>query len=468
MKNENKIQASMFKEVRDKRAIEKAHLYGQQYLDRAFERNVYPTTEALEDLKHFEEDLPSRPTEASAVIEFLNTHGSLATTAQIGGRYFGFVNGGVVPAALAAKMLATFWDQNAAMHVMSPVSSKLETIVERWLQQVLGLPDRMVAGLVGGSTAANFCGLAAGRYRLLKRQNWDVNEKGLFDAPKLRIVLGRDAHASVLKVLGLLGFGRENFEWVDVDEQGRIIPELIPALDSRSILILQAGHVNSGAFDLFNEICSKAKSANAWIHVDGAFGLWAAAVKQLRHLTQGIEDANSLAVDCHKTLNTPYDSGIVLCNDEDAIISVMQSSGSYFVLGGGRDNMMYGLDMSQRARAVEVWAALKSLGKEGVNEMVYGLHERALQFANEIQGIPGFEVLNDVVFNQVLVRCESDELSIKTTERIQELRECWVGGSIWHGRKVIRVCVCSWATTESDITRSVTSFQQALHDVKKR
>lgn len=467
MKSVNSIQSKMYTDVHDRSLFETAQHLGQDYLETIFDRNVFPSEKALNDLKHFDEKLPSESTDANEVIHFLNTYGAPATVATLGARYFGFVSGSAVPAGLAAKNLATFWDQSPAMHVLSPIGSKLEAVVEVWLKDLFRLPEKTVAGFVSGTSSANFCGLAAARYRLLSNLNWDVNSKGLFNAPKIRIVTGKHAHSTVLKAISLLGFGTENIEWVDVDDQGRVIPERIPELDSRTILILQAGNVNSGSFDNFNIICKKANKANAWVHIDGAFGLWAAAVEKLNHLTQGIERANSWAVDGHKTLNTPYDNGIVMCADEEAIRSALHMAGSYIVTSEQRDGMFYTPEMSRRARVIELWATLKYLGKIGVDEMIYEMHQSALQFAAALKEIDGFTILNDVVFNQVLLQCETDTLTLKTMEHVQQMRECWAGGSLWNGRKVIRISICSWATTSEDISRSVNSFEQALLLAKK-
>jgi len=464
MKIANPIQESMFREMREKSIFEQAQTYAFQYLEQVFERNVYPTEAALSNLQFFEEPMPKEPAEAAGVIALLNQYGAPATTAMLGGRYFGFVNGSSVPAGLAAKNLATYWDQNTAMQVISPVAAKLEHVVEKWLKELFGLPDSTVAGFVSGTSSANFCGLAAARYRLLKRMGWDINEQGLFDAPKIRIVTGKQAHSTVMKAIGLLGFGKNNVEWVEVDDQGRIRPELMPALDDRTLVILQAGNVNSGAFDAFDEICDKANQANAWVHIDGAFGLWAAAVSELKYLTKGIHKASSWATDGHKTLNTPYDCGVVLCEDKEALVSALHMTGSYIILGEERDGMLYTPEMSRRARIIELWATMKYLGKTGIDQMVYGMHQRALEFAEALRKIEGFEVLNEVVFNQILVQCKSDEMTAKTMQRIQELRECWVGGSTWFGRKVIRISVCSWATTPEDIRRSAASFERALRE----
>ena len=465
MNKESNIQKSMLLELKDKSIFEQAQKYAYEYLDTVFDRNVYPSESALKDLTHFDEKLPDDPAQANQVLELLNQYGSPATVTALGGRYFGFVTGSAVPVGIAAKSLATYWDQNSAMHVLSPLSSKLESVVESWLKEIFNLPSQTVAGFVSGTSMANFCGLAAARYRVLKNLNWDINTKGLFHAPAIRIVTGKQAHSTVHKAIGLLGFGKDNVEWVDVDDQGRIIPEWIPPLDNSTILILQAGNVNTGSFDPFDKIMQKANAANAWVHIDGAFGLWAGAVKELRHLTKDIEKANSWAVDGHKTLNTPYDNGIVMCNDNEAIVSALHMTGSYIVVSDQRDGMYYTPEMSRRARIIELWAVMRYLGKNGIAQMVNGLHKRAVQFHDELSNIKGFELLNDIVFNQVLVRCDTDELTEKTLKRIQDLRECWVGGSMWEGRKVIRISVCSWATTEEDVTRSVKSFEKALKEI---
>ena len=353
------------------------------------------------------------------------------------------------------------------MHIMSPITSMLETVVEGWLRDLFNLPPDTVASYVRGTSAANLCGLAAARYRLLERQGWDLNVQGVFGAPKLRIVTSQQSHSAVLKAVMMLGFGTGNIEWVDVDSQGRIIPEAMPELDDRTIVILQAGNVNSGSFDPFTEICQRARAVGAWVHIDGAFGLWAGAVGPLQHLTQGMELAHSWAVDGHKTLNTPYDCGILLCADRAALAAAMQVKASYLVMGENRDGMSYTPEMSRRARVVELWAILRYLGREGIAELVYGLHQRATQFAQEIKAIPCFTILNDVVFNQVVVCCENDSLTDKTLARMQASGECWAGGSVWRERKVIRVSVCSWATTPADITRSVAAFRQALEEASR-
>jgi glutamate/tyrosine decarboxylase-like PLP-dependent enzyme len=463
----NSLQDRMFSELRDKTVFDNAQQYGYQYLDGAFDRNVYPTQEAIDGLEIFDEAMPNQTADANETLALLNKYGSPATVAQIGGRYFGFVCGSALPVGLAAKSLATFWDQNTAMYVLSPLAAKLETVVEGWLKSLFNFPDRVVAGFVSGTSSANLCGLAAARYRLLKNQNWDINENGFLNAPSIRVLAGKEAHSTIIKTIGLLGFGYKTIEFIDTDEQGRIIHELLPELDNKTLLILQAGNVNSGSFDNFSQIWRKAQAAGAWVHIDGAFGLWAAAAKKTNQLTNGIEFANSWAVDGHKTLNTPYDCGIVMCSDKEALTGALHTAGGYLMISDDRDGMFYTPEMSRRARIIELWSTLKYLGREGLDQMITGMHERAVQFANEINTVKGFTVLNEVVFNQVLVCCASDDITVKVVQQIQELRECWVGGSAWQGKKVIRISVCSWATTKEDISRSVKSFEKALGIIQK-
>ncbi len=463
MSDKKSVQQKMFTEISDKTLFQQAEKFGFEYLEKAFDRNVFPSEKALENLSIFEEKMPVEIGNATQILNQLNEVGSPATVSQVGGRYFGFVNGSIVPTGLAAKILSIFWDQNSAMQVISPISSKLELVVQNWLIELFGLPSKTVAGFVSGTSMANFCGLSAARYRILKNHDWDITEKGLFEAPKIRIVTGKGAHSSVLKCISMLGLGKDNIEWVEADEQGRIIADDMPELDSKTILILQAGNVNSGAFDNFEAICEPARAAGAWIHIDGAFGLWAGATEQLKNLTKGLEFAHSYAVDAHKTLNTPYDSGIVLCQDEEAMIASLHITGPYIIIGKERDGMYYTPEMSRRARIIELWATLKYLGKKGIDEMVYGLHLRAKQFAEQLSSIEGFAVCNDIVFNQVIVQCASDDLTNQVISEIQNERVCWVGGSTWKGKKVIRISVCSWATTEEDVNLSVNSFSNALN-----
>lgn len=454
------LQDKMFRELLGKEIFETAKQCAFEYADGTFLRRAYPAEAAIGGLDRFAEDLPKSTGDGLEIIRALHTIGSPATVASTGGRYFGFVNGGAIPVALGARWLADFWDQNSALFKMSPVSSKLEEVCEGWLQALFGLPPDTAAGFVSGTSSAILCGLAAGRYRAFQNQGWDINQQGFRNAPAIRVVAGRHAHGTVVKAIAVLGVGVENIEWVDVDDQGRIIPDDVPELDETTILILQAGNVNSGSFDAFETLCGRANGAGAWVHVDGAFGLWAAACSTLSHLTRGIEAATSWSVDGHKTLNTPYDSGIILCRDKASLVAALQASGSYLAYSDARDGMLYTPELSRRARATELWATLKYLGTRGIDELIAMLHARAVQMAGELRA-EGFAVLNDVVFNQVLAACENDAITDGTIGYVQESGECWVGGAKWRQWAVARISVCSWATTPEDISRSVKAFVEA-------
>lgn len=462
-----KTQTQLFADHHDDSIQQGALKYGLLYAAETEGRHVFPSEEAIADLAHFAENLPDEPTDAESVIEQLQQYGAPATVNTAGGRYFGFVTGSYTPIGAAARVMATFWDQNSAMEVMSPICATLEHTVEAWLSDLLGLPSTTAAGFVSGSSAANIVGLAAGRYRLLQRKGWSVNEQGLNGAPKLRIVTGEKSHSSVKKAVSMLGLGTANIEFVPVDEQGRIIPAQMPKLDDLTLLILQAGEVNTGDYDDFEQLCDLANAAGSWVHIDGAFGLWAAAVPEFEHLTKGLGKADSRAVDGHKTLNMPYDSGIAMCADREAMTAALHSSGSYIVVSQkSRDGMFYTLEMSRNSRIVELWATLKYLGRNGVAEMIYGMHQRTVQFSKLFKEIPGFTVVNEVVFNQLLIRCATDELTEQVMEGIQKERECWAGSSSWGGHKVIRISVCSWMTTEEDVVRSVRSFERVLKGIE--
>jgi glutamate/tyrosine decarboxylase-like PLP-dependent enzyme len=450
----------MFAQIADKMLFEQAKSYAYAYMDVVNRRRVFPDEDALGKLAAFDEPLPQHPQPATEILKQLDTYGSPATVAQTGGRYFGFVNGNAVPVALAARWLSDIWDQNPALYVISPIVAKLEQVCEQWVSDILGLPPETAAGFVSGTSIATMCGLAAGRYAILKNIGWHVNEDGLFGAPPIRVVVGRQAHGTVFKALALLGLGKNRVELVPADSEGRFDATCLPELDSRTLVILQAGNVNTGSFDDFEQICRLAQSAGSWIHIDGAFGLWAAASPQKKHLTNGMEKADSWSVDGHKTLNTPYDCGIILCKHRDALAASMQAAGAYIQYSENRDSMLYTPDMSRRARAVELWATLRFLGRTGVAELVDGLCERATQFAEQLAE-NGFRVLNEVVFNQVLVACDTPAETEATLAGIQNAGECWCGGTNWQDKPAIRISVCSWATTSDDVDRSVRAFIKA-------
>ncbi len=450
--------------MEDKSIFEQARSYAYEYIDAIPDMQVFPSTENIKNLQAFDEPLNEKSSTGMEVLDMLNKWGSPATIAQIGGRYFGFVNGGAVPASLGVKWLADVWDQCGGLYLTSPINSKLEQVCEKWMVELMGLPEGTVAGFVSGTSMANLCGLAAARFRILKNAGWDVNTNGLYGAPPVRIVAHEQIHASIKKTLSMLGFGIQNVEWVPSDEQGRAIANKIPELDSSCLLILQAGNVNTGGFDDFDHICNMANKAGAWVHIDGAFGLWAAASKSRSHLTKGIEKASSWSVDGHKTLNTPYDSGIVMCKDEEALVSAMQASGEYIIYSDYKDPLLYTPEMSKRSRAIELWATMKYLGKQGIDDMVTGFHLRAKQLEAGLAKMD-LELLNEVVFNQVLVRARNETITKELVTAIQGSGECWLAGTTWNGKAAIRISVCSWATTESDIERTLQVIKSCLEGV---
>lgn len=427
------------------------------YVEAAHERRVYPTDEAVAALARFDEPLPDAPTDAREVIRLLDEVGSPATVATTGGRYFGFVNGATLPATLAANWLAGVWDQNSALRVMSPLVATLETVALGWLVEVLGLPQGTGGGFVTGATMANFSGLAAARHALLHKAGWDAEAQGLFGAPEIKVVVGDEVHASLLKALSLVGFGRERVIRVPVDGQGRMRADQLPPLDDMTVVCIQAGNVNTGAFDPAAEICAAAREAGAWVHVDGAFGLWALAAPGRAHLATGVPDADSWATDAHKWLNVPYDSGLVFCREPQHLRAAMSASAAYLIEMEQREPMHYTPDMSRRGRGIEVWAALKSLGRSGLAEMIERTCRHATHFAEGLREA-GYDVLNDVVINQVLVSFGDDETTRRVMAGIQADGTCWCGGTVWQGRAAMRISVSSWATTDEDVERSLAAM----------
>jgi glutamate/tyrosine decarboxylase-like PLP-dependent enzyme len=451
------LQSEMKNQLETKDLFEQAKKFSYHYIDRLQKMDVYPSEQAIARLKNFDEPMPENSCSPSEVLDLLHKYGSDATVAQSGSKYFGFVCGGAVPVSLASKWLSDTWDQNGALFVLSPVAAKLEEICEKWLTELLGLPQGTAAGFVSGSSTAIICALAAARNELLFRQNWNVNEQGLFGAPSIRVVLSEQAHSSVFKALSLLGLGKDRVQLAPVDEQGRISLKTLPSIDQNTLLIVQAGNVNSGAFDPLEELCEIAKKEGAWVHVDGAFGLWAAVSNSKYGLIKGFEKADSWSADAHKTLNAPYDSGIVLCKNRSALVSAMQATGSYIQYSENRDEMLYTPEMSRRARSIELWALLKYLGRSGIGELVDRLCDHAKYFAGRLSD-NGFTVLNEVVFNQILVKCETGDLTRATLKNIQSSGKCWCGGAVWNKEPVIRISVCSWQTTKKDIDDCVETF----------
>src|SRR2546426_4366622 len=425
-----------------------------RYLAGLKNRGVAPTPQALANLGRLDEALPEHPTDPATVVRLLDEIGSPATVASAGGRFFGFVVGGSLPATVAASCLAAAWDQNAGIVALSPIAARLEEVAMRWMLDLLGLPPECGAGFVTCATQANFAGLGAARHALLARRGWDVEARGLFGAPPINGVVSEQVHVSVLKALALLGLGRERVIRAPVDGQGRIRSDALPPLDADTIVCLQAGDVNTGAFDPAAEIIPRARAAAAWVHVDGAFGLWAAAAPARAHLMDGFADADSWATDAHKWLNVPYDSGIVFVRDPRQLRDAMAVNAPYLVIGEAREPEHYTPDFSRRARGVEVWAALRSLGRQGLADLIERTCRHAARFAEELRAAR-YDILNDVALNQVLVSFGDAETTRRVIAAIQAEGTCWAGATMWRGHTAMRISVSSWATTDEDVERTL-------------
>jgi glutamate/tyrosine decarboxylase-like PLP-dependent enzyme len=440
-----------------KKLLEETAQRAAHYVTEITNRQVVPLPADVARLEALGGPLPQSPSDPSEVLALLDDIGSPATVATAGGRYFGFVIGGSLPAALAANWLAGAWDQNAAMQVMSPVAAKLEEIVLEWIVDLLGLPPGSGAGFVTGTTMANFSALAAARTALLTRAGWDVEEDGLFGAPPIHVVVGDEVHVSVLKALSMLGLGRSRVTRVPADDQGRIRMNALPPLDDQTLICIQAGNVNTGAFDPAGEICSSAHEAGSWVHVDGAFGLWAAVSPLHAPLLAGAGDADSWAIDCHKWLNVPYDSGVAVVRTPEYLHTAMTLNAAYLAPSGEREPWHYAPEGSRRARAVELWAAMRSLGRSGLREMIERNCRQARVFAEGLHRA-GFDILNDVVLNQVLVSFGGADNTRRVITDIQKDGTCWCGGTQWQGHTAMRISVSSWATTDEDVERSIAAM----------
>jgi glutamate/tyrosine decarboxylase-like PLP-dependent enzyme len=438
-----------------------AALRSTDYLEKLRVRAVRADGAAVERLRQaLDVPLPAEPSRAGDILAFLDDHGSSATVASAGGRYFGFVTGGALPATVAAQYLASAWDQNCFSFVSSPAVACIESTVLRWLKEALGLPAVAEGALVTGATMANFTCLAAARNWTLQRHGWDVDRHGLFDAPALTLVLGEEAHATIYKVLSMLGLGRERVLRVPADTQGRMRADRFPAITGPAIVCLQAGNVNSGAFDPADELIGRAHEYGAWVHVDGAFGLWALASAEQAAPARAFVGADSWALDAHKWLNVPYDSGIALVREREALARAMSMSGAYLLPSKHRDAMNFTPDSSRRARAIEIWAAFRSLGRSGLAELVSRNCRQAQRIAAELTKA-GVEVLNQVVLNQVVAAFGDDERTRRVIARIQDAGTCWCGGTAWRGRAAMRISVSSWATTAEEVERAIAAILEA-------
>lgn len=431
------------------------------YLEGLEGRPVAPTERAVAGLAALDTPLPERPSDPEAVLELLDRYGSPATMATAGPRFFGFVIGGSLPAALAANWLTGAWDQNCAYHRLSPATAALEQIALRWLLDILGLPAGCAGAFVTGTTVAHITALAAARHAVLARAGWNVEADGLFGAPPITVVVGEEAHPTLFKALGVIGLGRARVLRVPVDGQGRMRPDRLPPLSGPAILCTQAGNVNTGACDPHPELIARARDGGAWVHVDGAFGLWAAASPAHAHLVEGVARADSWATDAHKWLNVPYDSGLAFVREPDALRAAMAVTAEYLPSSDPqRHPSDFTPELSRRARGVEVWAALRALGRGGLAALIERTCRHARRFAEGLAAA-GHPVLNQVVLNQVLVAFGDAEATRRTVARLQADGTCWCGETVWQGRTAMRISVSSWATSEADVEHSLEAILRA-------
>lgn len=438
------------------------------YVANASFRPVFPAADAVAGLDAFRRPLQDAPIEGREVLAELDTFGSPATVVSTHGRYFGFVNGGIDPAAQAAAILAGTWDQNAAMPNQSPVAAALEGVAGSWVIDALGLPSSAVASFCGGATVANLTAIIAARDALYAKQGWDVARDGLVGAPALRIILGAEAHASVYKSLRLAGFGTAQIEHVATDATGAVRADAFPTdTDDATLVILQAGNVNTGASDPFAAVIPGVRDRGGWVHIDGAFGLWAAASPSRKHLVAGSELADSWTTDAHKWLNVGYDSGIVIVRDVDALVRAMSIDAAYLAAEEDAPTMNRGIQISQRARGVETWAMLASHGKTGLADLIDRTCDLAQQFADRLAA-GGVEVLTPPILNQVLVAFGDASQTDRVIAAVQTDGTMWAGASQWQDRRVMRISVSDAATTADDVDASAAALLNAWNGVRTR
>ena len=438
-----------------------------EFLDSLDGRPVWPPASVEELRQALGGPLPLEPVDPLTVIEELAANADPGVVAIPSGRYFGFVIGGSLPAALAADWLTSTWDQNAGLVICGPAAAVVEEVAGEWLKELFSLPSATSFAFVTGCQMAHVTCLAAARHSVLERAGWDVEHDGLGGAPRVRVFAGRKRHVTVDRALRLLGFGTESTVAVEVDEQGRMRPESLEAAladnDDAAIVCVSAGEVNTGAVDAMPEIAALAKAAGAWLHVDGAFGLWAAASPQLRHLVEGVGEADSWATDAHKWLNVPYDCGLAFVAHPEAHRAALAMTAEYLVADpdAARDQMDWTPEFSRRARGLTVYAALRSLGTSGVAELVERCCRHARRFAEELGRLPGCEIVNEVVLNQVLLRFETDEATHAILDAVQRSGEAWMSGTTWDNRFAIRISVSNWRTSDEDVSRTVAAFERA-------
>ena len=429
-----------------------------------FDKNpVVPFENAVKAIEAFDEPMPLNETEALDVMKMLHEIGTPATTLSRSGRFFGFVVGGTLPVAQASNWLTTAWDQNAALTVLGYPAAKLEQVSRKWIVEMLNLPSDVAMGFVSGATMAGFTALSSARIRIYKNQGYDLKKSGLKNAPDIKIIVNADIHATNITALGYMGYGRDEIIFSPVDDQGRIIVDQLPDLDENTIILLQAGNINSGAFDDFKTICAMAKKTGSWVHLDGAFGGWLKVSPTRGHLADGMELADSWSIDCHKWLNVPYDSAIAICRDRDAMREAFTISASYSTTDGERIPNNYTPELSRRARGVDVWAALKHLGKNGLGGMIDRCCDHAKYFARELEQI-GFTIMNDVVINQIVfcLNDNDDERLDRIFKHVNASGKAWFGSTHWRGRTVYRMSIISHETTKDDLKVALDAIKDAM------
>ncbi|WP_235421306.1 pyridoxal phosphate-dependent decarboxylase family protein [Erwinia oleae] len=437
-----------------------AEVRASAYLKAVNTRCVYPDEKAIEALSQFEEALPQTGHGPTECLALLDDAGSPATVASNGPRYFGYVVGASLPVAAAADRLIATWDQSGD----TPAAAVIEKIAARWVLDILDLPGGSAVGFGTSATACGLSCIAAARRALLKRQGWDLDENGLVGAPRLKVVVSERIHVVVLKALRVLGFGKKDILTAPTNDYGAVDPARLPPLDDKTILCLQAGEVNTGEFDPFNEILPVAAAAGAWVHIDGAFGLWARATSKHKHLTAGIELADSWTTDGHKWLNTPYDCAMAICRDADALAETMNSDAVYATASKDAQRNLT-LEFSRKARGILIWAALRSLGRSGVASLIEGHISQAAKAAAALKKA-GFTVLNRVVLNQVLIACEDDNVTRQVQAAVERSGEAWFGLTRWNDRIAFRLSICSWRTTDKDISRLTDVIIKARDDAR--
>lgn len=452
--------------------LDKAKKHADEYLQLQDERHVGARTSREDMLAALQSPLSMKGEDAAGIIDLLASQAERGAIASGSPRYFGFVIGGSSPVALAADWLVSSWDQNAGIYATSPLSSVIEEVAANWIVELLGLPAQSEVGFVTGCQMANFTCLAAARHSVLRRVGWDVEAEGLVGAPQVHLVTSAESHVTVDVAFRYLGFGTRAIHRVESDDQGRMnaakLRELLATLNGPIIICAQAGNVNTGAFDPLLQIGQLANEHGAWLHIDGAFGLWARASKKLGALADGMEMADSWATDAHKWLNVPYDCGLAIVKHADDHRKAMTSAAAYLIQTKGveRDAVDWVPEFSRRARGVPTYAMLRSLGREGVENLIDGCCALAKQIARLLGAEPGVEILNNVVLNQVLVRFgDSDEVTRAVVTGVQKEGTCWLSGTTWHGKAAMRISVSNWATTETDIARSADAVLKVFREI---